>query len=127
MLTEANVNKAELSLQHPVRDKLEQRQILKRFVQITLGRLARIRLDLSKEQQLFLDALPVLLHTNHPQFPCFVSDYTPSGICRYQPSGAEIQKLQRLSPGFIPVEQDNHEQILSLFLSGYCGSIIQST
>ena len=107
-------------------DKTAQRQILKRFVQITLGRLARIRLDLSKDQQLFLDALPILLHTNHPKFPCFVSDNTPSGICRYHPSGAEIQKLQRLSPGFTHIDQENKEQILGVFLSGDCGTIIES-
>jgi len=107
-------------------DKAAQRQILKRFVQITLGRLARIRLDLSKDQQLFLDALPVLLHTNHPKFPCYVSENTPSGICRYHPSGAEVQKLQRLSPGFTLIEQENKEQILGVFLSGDCGTIIES-
>ena len=107
-------------------DKAAQRQILKRFVQITLGRLARIRLDLSESQQLFLDALPVLLHTNHPKFPCFVSDNTPSGICRYHPSGAEIQKLQALSPGFKAVDQDNKQQILGVFLAGDCGTIIES-
>ncbi len=107
-------------------DKAAQRQILKRFVQITLGRLARIRLDLSKDQQLFLDALPVLLHTNHPSFPCYVSDNTPSGICRYHPSGAEIQKLQRLSPGFTAIDQENKQQILGVFLSGDCGTIIES-
>ena len=107
-------------------DKAAQRQILKRFVQITLGRLARIRLDLSKNQQLFLDALPVLLHTNHPKFPCFVAENTASGICRYHPSGAEIQKLQSLSPGFTPVDQSNKEQILGVFLSGDCGTIIES-
>ena len=107
-------------------DKAAQRQILKRFVQITLGRLARIRLDLSKNQQLFLDALPVLLHTNHPTFPCFVAENTPSGIGRYHPSGAEIQKLQRLSPGFKPVDQVNKEQILGVFLAGDCGTIIES-
>lgn len=107
-------------------DKTAQRQILKRFVQITLGRLARIRLDLSKDQQLFLDALPVLLHTNHPKFPCFVAENTPSGICRYHPSGTEIQKLQRLSPGFTQVDQKNKEQILGVFLSGDCGTIIES-
>ena len=108
-------------------DKAQQRQILKRFLQITLGRLARIRLDLNKEQQLFLDALPVLLHTNHPNFPCYVSEYTPCGICRYTPSGAEIQKMQRLAPGFNASNaSQNKKQILGVYLSGDCGTITES-
>ena len=108
-------------------DKAQQRQILKRFLQITLGRLARIRLDLSKEQQLFLDALPILLNNNHASFPCYVSDFTPSGICRYTPSGAEIQKIQRLAPGFNASDaSQNKQQILGVYLSGDCGTITES-
>lgn len=110
-----------------IADKDQQRQILKRFLQITLGRLARIREDLSDKQQLFLDALPILLHTNHPEFPCFTSDYTPCGICRYFPSGAEIRKLQQLVPGFTAGQiNQNEENILGVYLSGDCGSIIES-
>ena len=108
-------------------DRDAQRQILKRFIQITLGRLARIRLDLSEEQQVFLDALPVMLHTNHPDFPCFVSEYTPCGICKYQPSGAELQKVHHLAPGFSLADaKENKEQLLGLYLTGDCGTILES-
>ena len=108
-------------------DRDAQKQILKRFIQITLGRLARIRLDLSEEQQVFLDALPVMLHTNHPDFPCFVSEYTPCGICKYQPSGAEVQKVHHLAPGFSMADtKENKEQLLGLYLTGDCGTIIES-
>lgn len=108
-------------------DRDQQKQILRRFIQITLGRLSRIRDDLSEQQQLFLDALPVLLHTNHPEFPCFVSEYTPSGICKYQPSGAELQKVHKLAPGFtLPDAKQNRQQILGLYLSGDCGTIIEA-
>ncbi|CAA0116530.1 Adenylate cyclase [BD1-7 clade bacterium] len=110
-------------------NRTQQKQILKRFLQITLGRLARVRLDLSQEQQLFLDILPVLLHSNHRQFPCFVSESTPAGVCRYQPSGAEIQKLQRLLPDYRPSETNGNKprpQILGIYFSGDCGTIIRS-
>lgn len=109
-------------------DRDAQRQILKRFIQITLGRLARIRLDLSEKQQVFLDALPVMLHSNHPDFPCFVSEYTPCGICKYQPSGAELQKVHHLAPGFsLSDTKQNKQQLLGLYLTGDCGTILEST
>lgn len=108
-------------------DRDQQRQILRRFLQITLGRLDRIRLDLTEQQQLFLDALPILLHSNHPDFPCFVSDYTPSGICKYQPSGAEIQKIRALAPNFtLDDAKTNRQQLLGLYLTGDCGTIIEA-
>lgn len=110
---------------HP--DRAQQRQILRRFIQITLGRLDRIRLDLSEQQQLFLDALPVMLHSNHADFPCYVSDYTPSGICKYQPSGAEIQKIHALATNFrLDDAKDNRQQLLGLYLTGDCGTIIEA-
>lgn len=108
-------------------DRTEQKQILKRFIQITLGRLARIRQDLSEQQQVFLDALPVMLHTNHPEFPCFVSEYTPCGICKYQPSGAEVQKIHHLAPSFTMQDTKvNKQQLLGLYITGDCGTLIES-
>lgn len=108
-------------------DRSAQKQILKRFIQITLGRLARIRQDLSEQQQIFLDALPVMLHTNHPDFPCFVSEYAPCGICKYEPSGAELQKIIPLAPRLtIAACKQNRKQLLGLYLTGDCGTIIES-
>jgi len=108
-------------------DRSEQKQILKRFIQITLGRLARIRQDLSVTQQIFLDALPVMLHSNHPEFPCFVSEYTPCGISKYQPSGAELQKVHHLAPGFtLQDTRVNKQQLLGLYITGDCGTLIES-
>lgn len=108
-------------------DRSEQKQILKRFIQITLGRLARIRQDLSETQQIFLDALPVMLHSNHAEFPCFVSEYTPCGISKYQPSGAELQKIHHLAPNFtLQDTRVNKEQLLGLYITGDCGTLIES-
>lgn len=108
-------------------DRAEQKQILKRFIQITLGRLARIRQDLSEQQQVFLDALPVMLHSNHAEFPCFVSEYTPCGICKYQPSGAELQKIHHLAPSFtLQDTKVNKQQLLGLYITGDCGTLIES-
>lgn len=110
---------------HP--DRTQQRDILRRFIQVTLERLDRIRLDLNEQQQLFLDALPVMLHSNHADFPCYVSDYTPAGICQYQPSGVEIQKIRTLAPNYQADDaKQNREQILGLYLTGDCGTIIES-
>lgn len=108
-------------------DRDQQKQILRRFIQITLGRLDRIRLDLTEQQQLFLDALPVMLHSNHADFPCFVSEYTPSGICKYQPSGAELQRIRSIAPNATLEDvKNNRQQILGLYLTGDCGTIIEA-
>lgn len=108
-------------------DRDLQKQVLRRFIQITLGRLDRMREDLADDQQLFLDALPVLLHCNHPDFPCFVSDNTPCGISKYQPSGAELQKLHTVVPNLVLSDTKNDKpQLLGLYLTGDCGTIIES-
>lgn len=104
-----------------------QRQILKRFLQITAGRLARIRLDLDKSQQLFLTGLPVLLNSRHQSSPCFDSEHTPCGISKYKPSAGDIQKMQRIMPQLqIPQEKAEAADILGLYISADSGTIARA-
>lgn len=49
----------------------------KRFLSINTDRLERMRSALNSHQQLCLDALPLLFHTNHPMMPGFVSQLLP--------------------------------------------------
>lgn len=99
----------------------------KRFLAINADRLARMRGALSDRQQLFLDALPLLFHTNHPMMPGYVSRQTPSRISNYKPSKDDLRTGRMVAKSFT-LTYDAHieDQIYGIYVMGSVGTIAQS-
>lgn len=55
---------------------------------------------LANEQQLVIQLLPLLLHTNHPDLPGFTGDECPAGIVDYQTDTLALKAANRLHRGF---------------------------
>jgi len=97
-----------------------------RFMQVNNGRLRRTLSSLSERQQFFLEALPLLLHVNHPLLPGYVNAGTPHGVTEYEPSRASLQALQILQRGYHYVRHpDKIAEIYSIALMGSTGTIGQ--
>lgn len=69
-------------------------RVLSRFLHLHRQRLGRIQEELRQTQRDFLELLPLLLHTNHPLLPGYVSSATPAGISGFQP-GADLVRLAK--------------------------------
>lgn len=101
--------------------------VRKRFLAINQNRLTRLRNALGDRQQMVLDALPLLFHTNHPMMPGFVSRNTPSRISNHKLSSDDVQLGRNIARSFtanIDVSQD--EQIYGIYVMGSVGTIAQS-
>ncbi len=108
-------------------DRKTLKTIKQRFFEVNHARLARTRSALGARQQIFLEQLPMLFHTNHPMLPGYVSHQTPSGVSGYNPSKQDIQKAQRLARSFTYRRQPTMQrQIHGIFLMGSCGTVAQS-
>ena len=70
---------------------------LKRFLGINEARIARLQSSVGQRKQAFLDALPMLFHTNDSALPGYVSDNTPFGIIDYSPSGQTLYEARRIA------------------------------
>jgi adenylate cyclase class 1 len=109
-------------------DRKQLRIITERFMQVNEGRLARTRLALNRQQQVFLDLLPLLFHVNHPMLPGYVSHQTPHGVAGYDPTKTDVQRAQKLARSFSYRRQPTIlRQIHALFLMGSCGTVAQSS
>lgn len=108
-------------------DRQNLTQIRRRFVTINNDRLQRLRNALSERQQLILDALPLLFHTNHPMMPGFVCRNTPSRLCRFSLNKQEITLGRTIARSFTPNVDTNHpEEIYAIYVMGSVGTIAQS-
>jgi adenylate cyclase class 1 len=108
-------------------DRKSLKTIIKRFMQVNQGRLARARLSLNRQQQVFIDLLPLLFHTSHPMLPGYVSHNTPRGVANYTPDKADLQRAQRLARSFTYRRNPNQKyQIDGIYLMGSCGTVAQS-
>lgn len=95
-----------------------------RFMLVNNGRLRRTFSSLNERQQLFLEALPLLLHVNHPLLPGYVNAGTPHGVSEYEPSRTALQALQILQRGYHYVKHpDKIAEIYSIALMGSTGTI----
>ncbi len=100
----------------------------KRFLSINEARLQRTRSALSHQQQLFLDLLPLFLHTNHPMMPGYLSHSTPAGISNYQPSKHELKVAANCVRSFRYNEVKARAQSISaIFIMGSVGTVAYSS
>lgn len=98
----------------------------KRFKKLHQLKRESIRHILNSSQRQFLDALPLILHMNHPALPGFISTATPAGIFAYQPDKRAINAARQINRSFNLRPQrrrDHHAAIDGLFLMGSVGSI----
>ncbi|WP_374088878.1 class I adenylate cyclase [Methylomicrobium lacus] len=98
----------------------------KRFKKLHQLKRESIRHILNSGQRQFLDALPLILHMNHPALPGFISTATPAGIFSYQPDKRAINAARQINRSFNLQPQRRHHHpaaIDGLFLMGSVGSI----
>lgn len=103
------------------------RTLKQRFMEVNNGRLDRMMAALSGRHQTFIEALPVLLHLNHPALPGYISSQTPHGIQGYQPQKNHLHAVHTLARSFhyrkTPIENPSIE---SIYLMGSTGTVAHS-
>ncbi len=99
-------------------DRKALRALRDRFAHHNAARLAALRARLILDHRTFVDALPVLLHSNHAALPGFVDFEMPCGIDKYTPDRNAIAAVRRFALSFTQerfVERRAH--ILGLYVA----------
>ena len=101
--------------------------VKKRFLEINRKRLQRMREALATKQQLFLDLLPILFHSNHPMLPGYVSRNTPAILSNYKPSKLDVNLARTVARSFtLSYEPEKDDEIYGIYVMGSVGTIAQS-
>ncbi len=115
----------------PIADSLDRQNLAtlrKRFLAINEDRLARTRSAMNDRQQLFLDLLPLLFHSNHLMMPGYVSRQTPCRISQYKPDDKEISRAKSIAKSYtLQIEPGTQESIYGIYVMGSAGTIAQSS
>lgn len=115
---------------HRIEDGLDRQNLSilrKRFLAINEDRLKRMRGALNTRHQLFLDALPMLLHCNHPMLPGFNGRQTPCKISGFKPSDNDIKSARAIARSFtLNYDPNTAEEIYGIYVMGSVGTIAQS-
>ncbi len=95
-----------------------------RFFRVNEQRLRLVHEMLTTAQKDFLQLLPLMFHTNHPQFPGYISKQTPAGISHYMPQQSTLQAAKKHFKSF----QHNRRarfrmNIHGMYFMGSSGSI----
>jgi len=127
LLDSANINASTPRQAGKARNRSEP-DIKRRFQNINRERLGRVRGCLQPHQQVFLDLLPLLFHTNHPLMPGYVGRDTPYGVAEYSPSRVALSRAQSFAKSF------SYEKralkvlpIQALYLMGSSGTVAYSS
>ncbi len=107
-------------------DRQNLTQLRQRFLTINNDRLARLRDALSERQQLFVNVLPLLFHTNHPMMPGYISGTTPAGVSNYRPDSNDIKLGRAIARSFTHSLNTANEDIYGIYIMGSVGTIAQS-
>ena len=97
-----------------------------RFKKINQRRLLRLRSALNKQQQLILQALPLLFHSNHPVLPGYVSQQTPAGLANFRADEEQLHIGKRIARSFHFRANQPTPDILGIYVMGSVGTIAQS-
>ena len=101
--------------------------VRKRFLKINQDRLKRMRDALLDRQQIFLDSLTLLFHSNHPMLPGFVSRNTPARVSNFKPDKTDIRVARTIARSFtVAYEPDKQDDIYAIYIMGSVGTIAQS-
>ncbi len=82
-------------------DRKSLRALRERFLGLNRARLDALRARLSEERRAFVDAVPLLLHSNHAALPGFVDFDTPCGIERYTPDHRALNAVRKMALSFV--------------------------
>ena len=66
-----------------------------RFLVVNRQRWERAHSSLTYRQQVVLDILPLVFHTNHPALPGYLDADCPYGLSHYRPDPATISAARR--------------------------------
>lgn len=103
------------------------RSIKQRFFNLNQQRMRRAYADLRQSEKEFLDALPVLLHVNHPILPGYIDKEAPAGLPEYTPSSQGLSALRKHFKSFSYKKRAYRRfDISALFMMGSTGTIAYS-
>ena len=96
------------------------------FLNLNHTRLEQARSLMLDRQTRVLDALPLLLHLNHPQLPGFINQQVPAGIEHYSPQATSISALRYIAKGLQIPRVSGLLSIQAIFLMGSLGTLAQA-
>ncbi|GGY53138.1 adenylate cyclase [Bacterioplanes sanyensis] len=82
---------------------------------------------MTPRQQLVLNALPLLLHINHPRLPGFIHHKVIAGISQFSATSEQQQALQQLARGISLPRSSYDAKLHGVYLMGSVGSVAQSS
>lgn len=113
-----------------IEDGLDRQNIAtlyKRFMTVNDDRMERMRGELADRQQLFMDILPLLFHSNHPMLPGFVSRQTPARVAKFKPTKHDVLVGKMVAKSFtISYDPSAVDDIYGIYIMGSVGTIAQS-
>ncbi len=102
-------------------------EIRRRFMAINKHRISRIREDSGRSLKRIIDALPMLVHVNHPTLPGYQTHKTPCAISDFSPSRVQITATKRISKSFSYEKRARmRRDILAVFMMGSMGTLGQN-
>ncbi len=107
-------------------DRKTLRALRHRFMQINEARYQRTLSALNNHQQTFLEALPLLLHVNHPLLPGYMTNNTPCGVSHFEPEKKHIRAVKSIANTFTYHKRNQKESILNISVMGSIGTIAHS-
>ncbi len=108
-------------------DRKNLSEIRRRFLAINRHRIARIREDSGRTLRRIIDAIPMLIHVNHPTLPGYQTQKTPCAISDFSPSKVQITAARRISKSFSYEKRARmRRDIISVFIMGSMGTLGQS-
>ncbi|MGI1679359.1 MAG: class I adenylate cyclase [Cellvibrionaceae bacterium] len=107
-------------------DRKSLKDLKRRLFDINSERLKNTRDALSLRHKSFLDVLPLLLHTNHPLLPGYISHNAPAGIIHYEPSELALKTAKMFGRSFTYNPQKSDPSINAVFIMGSVGTIAYS-
>lgn len=105
-------------------DRGEVDNVVKRFLAVNALRLERARQAMNDRQLHFLNALPLMFHTNHEKLPGFSGHDCPCGVARFSAGKEDVHSAMALYFGYQFQQRRRGEvRIKSLFAMGSSGSL----
>ncbi len=107
-------------------DRKSLRALRDRFLALNHERLDALRARLSEERRAFIDAVPLLLHSNHAALPGFVDFEMPCGIERYTPDRRALNAVRKMALSFV-LERfvERRAQIQALYVTQLPGDVLE--
>ncbi|OUR98036.1 hypothetical protein A9Q81_12305 [Gammaproteobacteria bacterium 42_54_T18] len=108
-------------------DRKTLKTLKQRFMQVNNGRRDRMLSTLSVRHQQFVQALPLLLHLNHPSLPGYITGATPCGIKNFTPEQDNLRAARGLARSFqYRKSRSILREIVGVYLMGSTGTIAHS-